>query len=318
VEVEASAAVPARSGLASLSTRPLNPKALARILTVPAGWPLRRNIQMLRNLNDLENYKISATDGEIGQVKDFYFQDDAWVVRYFVVDTGTWLTSRKVLVSPISVRHPDWLAHTLPVSITRQQVRNSPDIDTDKPVSRQNEQDYLGYYGYPYYWDGAGIWGSGLDPSAMAPGFAGYGVGRVERERELEAYLRDERARHRNDDPHLRSCKAVTGYHIHATDGDIGHVSGFLVDDTTWAIRYLVIDTSNWWVGHKVLVAPAWIQGVHWSDQTVSVDLSRASIQAAPPYDAAGDWGRDQELRLYRHHGRSGYWAGCSLREAVV
>jgi PRC-barrel domain len=274
---------------------------------------------MLRNLKDLENYKISATDGEIGHVKDFYFEDDAWVVRYFVVDAGTWLTSRKVLISPISVHHPDWLARTLPVSITQQQVKHSPDFDSDKPVSRQNEEQYLGYYGYPYYWGGVGMWGEGLYPYAMVPGYApGYGVDRVERERELEAYLRDERARHRNDDPHLRSCNAVTGYHIHATDGDIGHVSGFLVDDETWSIRYLVIDTSNWWVGHKVLIAPPWIKGVHWSDQTVSVDLSRESIKNAPPYDSTSDWGRDQERGLYRHYGRGGYWAGSSVLETGI
>jgi hypothetical protein len=143
-------------------------------------------------------------------------------------------------------------------------------------------------------------------------------VGHVEREQALEAYLRDERARHRDDDPHLRSCNAVRGYHIHATDGDIGHVAGFLIDDETWAIRYLVVDTSNWWVGHKVLIAPPWIKGVHWSDQSVSVDLSRALIQSAPRYDPAVDWSRDQELRLYRHYGRSGYWAGSPMLETEV
>ncbi len=270
---------------------------------------------MLRNLKDLVNYKIGATDGEIGHVKDFYFDDDSWVVRYFVVDAGTWLSSRKVLISPISVRQPDWLDRTLPVSITQQQVKASPDIDTDQPVSRQNEEQLLGFYGYPSYWDGAGMWGEGLYPYSLAPGFPGYGVERVERERELEAYLRLERARHRNDDPHLRSCNAVTGYHLHATDGEIGHVSGFLVDDETWAIRYLVVDTSNWWFGHEMLVAPAWIRGVHWADRTVSVDLDRAAIQNAPQYDSNEDWSRDQESGLYRHYGRSAYWAGNSVLE---
>lgn len=270
---------------------------------------------MLRNLKDLVNYKIGATDGEIGHVKDFYFDDDSWVVRYFVVDAGTWLSSRKVLISPISVRQPDWLDRTLPVSITQQQLKASPDIDTDQPVSRQNEEQLLGFYGYPSYWDGAGMWGEGLYPYSLAPGFPGYGVERVERERELEAYLRLERARHRNDDPHLRSCNAVTGYHLHATDGEIGHVSGFLVDDETWAIRYLVVDTSNWWFGHEMLVAPAWIRGVHWADRTVSVDLDRAAIQNAPQYDSNENWSRDQESGLYRHYGRSAYWAGNSVLE---
>ena len=276
---------------------------------------------MLRNTKDLENYAISATDGPIGHVKDFYFDDDAWVIRYFMVDAGSWLSSRKVLISPISVHRPDWLERTLPVSITKEQVRNSPDIDTDKPVSRQNEEQYMGYYGYPNYWGGGGMWGDGVYPYAMVPGYAGYALDRVdraEREREEEAYLRAERARHRNDDPHLRSCKAVTGYHIHATDGEIGHVAGYLVDDETWAILYLIVDTSNWWVGHKVLIAPPWIKGVHWSDQTVSVDLSRESIKNAPPYDSTSDWGRDQELSLYRHYGRSGYWAGSTGLETEI
>jgi hypothetical protein len=273
---------------------------------------------MLRNLNDLENYTIGATDGDIGQVRDLYFEDDAWVIRWFVVDAGTWLSSRMVLISPISVHDPDWVQRTLPVSITREQVRNSPDIDTDKPVSRQNEVQVLGYYGYPTYWDGAGMWGGGLYPAAMLPGYPGYGVDRVERERELEAYLRDERARHRNDDPHLRSCNAVTGHHIHAIDGEIGHVSDFLVDDQTWAIRYLVIDTSNWWLGHKVLIAPPWIRGVHWAEQTVSVELSRESIQNAPPYDPTVDWSRAQERALYLHYGSSGYWAGSRLLETEL
>ncbi len=273
---------------------------------------------MLRNLKDLENFKIRATDGEIGHVKDFYFEDDAWAVRYFVVETGTWLDSRQVLISPISVQSPDWLQGTLPVSITQQQVRASPDIDTDKPVSRQNEEQLLVSYGYPAYWEGGALWGEGLYPYAMAPGFAGYGVDRVTRERQLEEYLRDEKFRHRHDNPHLRSCKAITGYGIHATDGEIGHVSGFLVDDETWAIRYLVVDTSNWWGGHKVLVAPPWIQGVQWSDRSVSVDLSRESIKNAPLYDPVVDWTPDQDLRLYGHYGRTGFWAGGTHLETEM
>lgn len=265
---------------------------------------------MLRNLQDLENYTISATDGEIGRVKDFYFDDESWVVRYFVVETGTWLSSRQVLISPISVHQPNWVERTLPLSITQDQVRNSPHIDTDKPVSRQNEEQYLGYYGYPAYWGGEGMWGAGLYPGEMVPGMVGIGVDRATRQQQLEDGLRDERARHRNDDPHLRSCKSVTGYYIQATDGDIGHVSGYLVDDETWAIRFLVVDTSNWWIGQKVLVAPPWITGVHWSDQTVSIDLSRESIKKAPLYDPAVQWTEDEDLRLHRHHSRGTHATG--------
>ena len=265
---------------------------------------------MLRHVKDLEKFKINATDGEIGQVNDFYFEDNTWVVRYVVVETGTWLLSRKVLISPVLVHQPDWQAHTLPVSISKEQVKNSPDFDTDKPVSRQNEEQYSSYYGFPAYWGGIGMWGEGLYPYAMAPGFDGSRVDHAQRERELATFLKHEHDRHRNDDPHLRSCNAVTGYHIHATDGEIGHVSGFLVDDQTWAIRYLVIDTSNWWLGHKVLIAPKWIKSVSWSKQTVSVDVTQDAIQSAPVYDSEVVWSRDNERALYQHYRRSAYWAG--------
>ena len=279
---------------------------------------------MLRNTKDLENYAISATDGQIGHVKDFYFDDDAWVIRYFMVDAGSWLSSRKVLISPIFVQQPDWTKRTLRVGITKEQVKNSPDIDTDMPVSRQNEEQYMGHYGYPAYWGGGGMWGDGMYPYAMVPGYAGsagYGVGRVdraERDREVEAYLRAEQARHRNDDPHLRSCHAVTGYHIQATDGEIGHVAGYLVDDETWAILYLVVDTSNWWVGHKVLIAPPWITGVHWSNETVSINLSRELVKSAPAYDPDAMWSRDLDRSLYQHYGRTGYWADSAARSTDV
>jgi hypothetical protein len=262
---------------------------------------------MLRDTNQLKNFKIEATDGEIGHVKDFYFDDDSWVIRYVVVDTGSWLTSREVLISPISIRQPEWTEQTLPVSITKDQVKNSPRIDTHQPVSRQHEEQYLGYYGYDNYWGGAGFWGGGIYPYAMLPGYAGYGVDRVERERELEAGLRTEKARHRNDDPHLRSCHAVTGYHLSATDGEVGHVAGYLVDEQTWAIRYLVVDTSNWWMGHKVLIAPGWITGVHWTDKTVSVDLSRETVKGAPIYNPSTQWNRQMDVDLYRHYDRVGY-----------
>jgi len=263
---------------------------------------------MLHNIKKLEDYKISATDGEIGKVIDFYFDDDNWTVRYLIAETGTWLDSRKVLISPISLLKPDWSEKALGVSLTREQVKDSPNIDTDKPVSRQNEEQYTNYYGYPTYWGGGALWGEGLYPMALAPGFGGYGVNRAERERELEAYLRNERERHRNDDPHLRSCNSVTGYHIHATDGDIGHVAGFLVDDQTWAIRYLIIDTSNWWMGQQVLIAPHWITEVRWADQFVEANVSREFIKQAPPYDEKAELTRDKEFSLYRHYGRPGYW----------
>lgn len=273
---------------------------------------------MLRTLNEYEKCAIGATDGHIGHVKDLYFDDHAWVVRYLVVDTGSWLASRKVLISPISIQKPDWPAHTLPVAITKGQVERSPDIDTDQPVSRQQEEQYLGFYGYPNYWGGAGMWGGGMFPMAMYPGYTGLPAAEAGRDAAIADEARAVREQHRNDDPNLRSCKAVIGYHIQATDGEVGHVDGLLIDEETWAVRYLVVNTSNWWVGHKVLIAPQWIEGVHWSDETVTVDLSRDTVKAAPAYEPDAVLDRPREAGLYSHYDRAPYWNAGSTSERAI
>jgi len=264
---------------------------------------------MLRSMKDLEGYAVRATDGTIGHVKDFYFDDKTWAVRYLVVETGSWLSSRKVLISPIAVDHPDWTGRVLPVSITKQQVKNSPDIDTDKPVSRQHEMQYLGYYGYPYYWAGDGLWGQGAYPGMMLMGLGDGGSDAAYRHAQAEdARAQAEGEERQNGDPHLRSCNALMKYHVEASDGDMGHVQGLLLDDDTWAIRYFIVDTSNWWLGHQVLIAPRWIQDISWPDATVSVNMTQQAVKDAPLYDSAVPLNRDQEMGLYEHHGRAGYW----------
>lgn len=254
---------------------------------------------MLRNLHELENYAIGATDGEIGHVRDLFFDDQAWVVRYLVVETGSWFSSRKVLISPFSIGQADWAHKRLPVSISKVQVKNSPDIDTAQPVSRQHEIRYMDYYGYPYYWGGSGLWGDGLYYPVMAS--TGYSSADV-------PYARAADGKRHTDDPHLRSCKELVGYHIHALDGDIGHVQSMLVDEDTWAIRYLVVNTSNWWVGEPVLIAPEWITSVHWEDSKVSVNLKQAAVKQCPAFDSSSELNRQQEMDFYRHYDRPGYW----------
>jgi hypothetical protein len=231
-------------------------------------------------------------------------------VRYLIVDTGSWLSSRKVLISPIAVGQSSWADKILSVSITREQVKNSPDIDTDKPVSRQHEMEYLGYYSYPYYWGGAGFWGPGIYPSmrAMGVGYAGSNSEYLTAAADQTQLAREAR-RYENDDPHLRSGKAVMKYHIEASDGGIGHLQGLLLDQDTWAIRYLIVDTSNWWLGHQVLIAPQWIKNVSWPDHTVRVNLTRQAVKDAPPYDPALTLDRAKEIGLHKHYERAGYWA---------
>jgi uncharacterized protein YrrD len=264
---------------------------------------------MLRSVKSLEGNTLGATDGTIGKLKDFYFDDEAWVIRYAVVDTSTWLGGRKVLVSPYAIREPSTVVGTLPVSVTREQIRNSPSIDTDKPISRQYEKTYLGYYDYPYYWGGFGLWGDYNYPGTLSDGLI---------ESRYRGYLHSPSAEDSGSDPHLRSCNAVKGYHILASDGEIGHVQGFVLDDHSWAIRYLVVNTSNWWIGHEVLVSPEWIQDVSWSESTVTVDLSRKSIKDAPVYDGNAMLDREVEVGLYRHYGRDGYWHNDGVRAEVA
>lgn len=193
------------------------------------------------------------------------------------VETGSWLSSRKVLISPISLGKPNWPARQLLTSLTRQQVEDSPDIDTDKPVTRQHEATLLAHYDYPCYWNSDGL----SDQVTQA---------KVSLDHEL------------------RSSKAIMTYHIQATDGDIGHVQGFLVDDETWSIRYMIVDTSNWWIGHRVLIAPQWICDVAWAGSKVSVDLTRDAVQRSPPYSSASQVDRGEEMGIYRHYERRGYW----------
>jgi hypothetical protein len=264
---------------------------------------------MLRSNQDLEKYVIGASDGAIGHVKDLYFDDTQWVVRYLVVDTSAWLATRKVLISPYSVGVPDDAERVLPVSITKQQVRDSPNIDFDKPVSRQHEIQYLGYYGYPYYWGGAGLWGEGAYPGMMMTGI-GYGGADA-------PYCDDPAPPAQNADPHLRSCEALAKYHVHASDGDIGHVQAFLVDDQSWAIRYVVLNTSNWWLGHQVLIAPTWIQDVSWSQSKVTVNLTRLAVQEAPLYDPKVILDRKAEIDIYQHYGKRGYWNEARTRRVA-
>lgn len=266
---------------------------------------------MLRDLKDLHGYAIRATDGDIGTVKDVYFDDERWVLRYLVVETGSWLSSRKVLISPFSIGAPDHEAKVLPVSITQDKVRHSPDFDTDKPVSRQHEIEYLGYYGYPDYWGGAGLWGGEAFPGMMAtgPGYSTTLTPTTDAESDQARKIAEACAAElQNDDPHLHSCNKVIGYHIKASDGEIGHVQGWIVDEASWAIRYLVVDTSNWWMGHQVLIAPQWIREVSWAERVVATDLSQDSVRSSPPYDAAVLVDREREVGIHAHYDRPGYW----------
>jgi hypothetical protein len=242
---------------------------------------------MLHDLNALENYDLAAQDGEIGHVKECYFSDDTWLIRYLVVDTGGWLTGRLVLISPNAVREISDSEKKVRLDIIRRQVEESPPIDTHRPISRQYELEYHNYYGYPYYWGGtAALWGAGVPP--IVPPVA-------TPPQEVPA---------EQSDPHLRSSDDVTGYYIEATDGSIGHVDDFVIDDERWQIRYLIVDTRNWWPGKHVIAPTHWVQRISWERETIFVDVTRERIKAAPEYTRGQPIGADYERQLEEHYRR--------------
>lgn len=219
---------------------------------------------MLINTQTLYGNKLAALDGDIGQIKDFYFDDQSWVIRYLVADTGAWLTGRLVLLSPHAFGKFDPTAKALHLKLHKKQIEDSPSIESHRPVSRQYELEYYRHYGWPTYWEGDALGGIGGFPTILPP---------------APEILAGERKHLHRDDKHLQSASSVTGYAIQTTDGPIGRVTGFKVDDRSWAIRELVVETGHWYAGKEILIAPNKVAQISYEESTVSVNLTKADIQ---------------------------------------
>ena len=250
---------------------------------------------MLYRMEKLIGLSIGATDGDLGKIRDIYFDDNRWAVRYLVVETGSWLDKRKVLISPLAVERIDWDEGIVNVRLTQQQVKGSPSLDTQKPVSRQHELEYFSYYGYPDYLTGPLLWGLTPYPVIPTDASAPYNEG-------LEA-----RANTKGD-PHLRSIGEVKGYQLHGADGPMGHLEDMMIDNGSWAVRYIVVDTAHLWFGKHVVMPVQWIQKLDWGGQAVFVDVTREAGRHAPEYDASIEFSREYETRLFGHFDRPGYW----------
>ncbi|MEO8721117.1 MAG: PRC-barrel domain-containing protein [Ginsengibacter sp.] len=249
---------------------------------------------MKRNIKNLIGFQMKETDGEIGVVEEFYFDDLSWTIRYLIVKTGNWLSGRKVLISPKVLQQPDWENNEFPVNLTKAQIENSPDIDTDKPVNRQQEEMLSSYYPWEMYWGnspdehGAGIFGA--MPSELY---------------ESEA-PKPEATNYENPqtgDKHLRSTEEVKGYTIHATNGEIGKVIDYIFDDQNWKIKYLVLDTGNWLNRSKVLVSTNLIKQVNWENSVVVVKVSTDAVKNSPEYDESQEIDEAYENHLSDYYG---------------
>jgi hypothetical protein len=245
---------------------------------------------MLRSLTQPEGYIISALDGEIGSCHDFLFDDAQWIVRYMVADTGHWLPGRNILITPALLEQPDWDTRRFPVRLTRQQIEESPPLDSDAPVSRRYERTYHDFFATPYYWMGSGLWGDYPSPGMMMP----------PQPQTTPSEIPEERPQ----DTTLRSVREVTGYGVATTDGDAGRITDFIVDDQSWALRYLVVDTSWLPLSKKVLIATDWIEEVSWVDRQIRVDVTSEQVEEAPKLDTRVPVNEAQETVLYDYYGR--------------
>lgn len=247
----------------------------------------------------ITGYQLRAKDGMIGSIDDLLFDESHFGVRWVVVDTGTWLPGRKVLLPPSALGEPDTDVREYPVDLDKDQIEDAPGLASDKPVSRQLETDIYGYYGWTPYWYG----GFGYPaPGGMVPAGAMPVTPPASSEDPQNVQAGD------LGDPQLRSANEVTGYNVEATDGSIGHIEDVMVDETDWAIRYLMVDTKNWWPGKKVLISPNWRREIVWSEQKIYVDVTRDKVKNAPEFDPTMTVDRDYEDSMFAHYGFRPYW----------
>jgi hypothetical protein len=233
---------------------------------------------MLDEAKKLIGSKLHTVDGEAGRVDDIYFDDHFWTVRYLVASTCDWLSGKRVLVAPSVLQSVNRDQRRVDANLTRLQIENGLPAEAEKPISRRFELEYSWRFGMPMYW--------GFEPERLAA-------------------LR----RLRRGDPHLRSTRAVTGYTIHAVDGEIGRIEDFLIDDVDWVIRYLIVDAHRWLPGRRVLISPDWIEHINWRRRHAVTELDRHAIEQAPAYPTELPLARDYEIVLHRHYHREGYWS---------
>ena len=245
---------------------------------------------MLRKEIDLLGYRLHATDGELGMLQEHVFDKDAWTVRYLLVKTGPWLDNRDVFISPIALGSIDEERKCIQVKLKQGQVAGSPHVNIHKPVSRRYEVAYYNYYGWPVYWGAGGRWGNELyakelfdvAPFVEAPG------------------SHEEQERTTN----LMNTGGIKGYRVFARDNRIGTVEDFIMNDESWAIRYLVVNGTGLKAPRQVVLSPLWFSDLSQAERMMTLDFSIKDIESSPQYDPTRVMHRGDELALFQHYGR--------------
>ncbi|HYO97496.1 MAG TPA: PRC-barrel domain-containing protein [Polyangiaceae bacterium] len=232
---------------------------------------------MRKNATELRGHTLRAVDGDLGLVDDLLFDEQKWVIRHFVVDTGNWLAGRKVLISPIAFGEVQWQQRVFKVMLTRGHVQASPELRLDGPLTRREEAVLFDYYGYLPYWSGLALWGLGIYPAAAGPVLGSAELAAREDLAALGFDLESGVPSQRSPDPQLRSVCAMVGSSVHCSDGELGHVVDLVLDCDTFEVDSMVVQVAG--RSSSLLVAPHRVTSVTWDERRIEVALPRAAIQ---------------------------------------
>jgi hypothetical protein len=262
---------------------------------------------MLRSLRDLLRYDVDASDGACGTVRDFYFDDAAWCVRYLVIDTHKWLPGETILLSPACIRELHADSHRIAFELSRHDIEQRPHVPVELPIPREDEKRLSDYYQWPVYWSAspgrppmpAATGQAGIQPTGPMTGATAGGLPPTgPRPRPTGASGAGGPA------ATLRSFATFEGMTVQATDDVIGRLHDLIVDSECWEVRYGVVETGGVLHHRTVLLALGWVQHIDWTGRTLAVDLTAGQVEGSPEFDPAEPVNRDDERRLYDYYGR--------------
>lgn len=262
---------------------------------------------MLRPLHPVKGFKLAAEDCTFGRVKDFLFDEEHWTVRYMAADTGRWIPHRKVLVSPVSLGKPDWESQEFSVHLTKEQIKEQPELPADAPVTRVYEDQRHKTYDYPLYYKVGShyAWGYGTIPASL-----------------LDAPSAPAGEPHRSEPPQsrmLHSLEEVRGFSIVNTEKEkLGSLDDLVMDDETWTIRYLSVHLKQSGIDQTVFFAPNWFDLFDWENGRLMSSFSKESVLASPKLDPDIPLSRTYEEKLHSYYGMPSYWSVSGESEPYV